>query len=99
MGKGLGHAPPRKRGGHGAASNGRAADLYAKGLAPIISELRAAGHTTPRAISDELSKHKIPAARGGKWHPTTVVRLLARLDRSATLKLAGEAGFEPTPGR
>jgi hypothetical protein len=71
---------PRKRGGHGAASNKRAANLYAKSLPPTISELRAAGHTTPRAISDELSKRKIPAARGGKWHPTTVVRLLARLD-------------------
>ena len=74
-----GLAPLRKRGGHGAESNKRAADLYARSLAPIISELRAAGHTTPRAISDELSKHKVPAARRGKWHPTTVARLLARM--------------------
>jgi hypothetical protein len=80
MGKGRKETSPRKRGGHGAATNKRAADLYAKSLAPAISEFRAAGHITPRAISEELTRRKVPTARGGNWHPTTVVRLLARLD-------------------
>ena len=38
-----------------------------------------AGHTTVRAITAELTRRNVPTARGGKWHPTTVGRLLARL--------------------
>jgi len=34
---------PRKRGGHGASANRRAADLYAYEIAPIIAELKASG--------------------------------------------------------
>jgi hypothetical protein len=70
---------PRKRGGHGASANRRAADLYAHEIAPIIAELNASGIVLPRAIADELRKRQVPTARGGAWHPTTVVRLLARL--------------------
>ena len=70
---------PRKRGGHGALSNRRKADLFAHGIAPIIAELRASGIVLPRAITDELIKRQVPTARGGAWHPTTVARLLIRL--------------------
>ena len=70
---------PRKRGGHGAMANRRAADLYAQSIAPIIVELRASGIVLPRAISDELIKRQVPTSRGGAWHQTTVARLLARL--------------------
>ena len=70
---------PRKRGGHGALANRRAADLYAYKIAPIIAELNASGIVLPRAIADELSKRQVRTARGGTWHPTTVARLLARL--------------------
>ena len=70
---------PRKRGGHGAATNRRKADLFAQSIAPIIKELRASGIVLPRAITDELIKRQVPTARGGAWHPTTVARLLARL--------------------
>jgi hypothetical protein len=70
---------PRKRGGHGATSNRRNADLFAYGIAPIMAELRASGIVLPRAITDELIKRQVPTARGGAWHPTTVARLLIRL--------------------
>jgi hypothetical protein len=69
----------RRRGGHGALSNRRNADLFAHDIAPIISELRATGIVLPRAITDELTKRQVPTARGGAWHPTTVARLLIRL--------------------
>jgi hypothetical protein len=79
VGKGLEEASSRKRGGHGALANKRAADLHAETLDLTIREVRAAGHKTVRAISAELAKRKVPTARGGAWHPTTVLRLLARL--------------------
>jgi hypothetical protein len=62
-------ALPRKRGGHGAWANRRAADLYAYEIAPIIAELKASGIVLPRAIADELRKRRAPTARGGAWHP------------------------------
>ena len=40
VGKGRKEPSPRKRGGHGAATNKRAADLYARSLAPATSSLR-----------------------------------------------------------
>ena len=70
---------PRKRGGHGASANKRAADLYAYDIAPIIAELKASGIVLSRAIADELRKQQVRTARGGSWYPTTVARLLARL--------------------
>ena len=60
-------------------SNRRNADLFAHGIAPIISELSASGIVLPRAITGELIKRRVPTARGGAWHPTTVARLLIRL--------------------
>ena len=32
-----------------------------------------------RALADELNRRRIPAALGGRWHLTTVVRMLTRL--------------------
>jgi hypothetical protein len=65
MGGGRNRASSRKRGGHGALANKQAADLH--------------GHTTARALCQELARRKVPTARGGDWHQTTVKRLLARL--------------------
>jgi hypothetical protein len=70
---------PRKRGGHGASANKRAADLYAYDIAPIIAELKASGIVLPRTTADKLRKRQVRTARGGAWHPTTVARLLTRL--------------------
>jgi hypothetical protein len=79
MGKGHKGASSRKRGGHGALANKQAADLYAKSLDRTIRQLKTAGHTTARALCEELARRQVPTARGGDWHPTTVKRLVARL--------------------
>ena len=55
------------------------ADVRADALGPAIRKLRKAGVVTVRAIAKELNERVIPTPRGGKWHHTTVVRLLTRL--------------------
>lgn len=45
-----------------------------------IVELRSAG-TSLRAISRTLDAEGRPAKRGGAWHPKTVARVVARLER------------------
>lgn len=62
-----------------ARENKAAANAYAKGIAATVREICEAGHTTTRAIRDELNRRKVPTARGGEWHAMTVARLLARL--------------------
>ena len=79
MGTGHNGGSSRKRGGHGALANKQAADLYAKSLDRTIRQLKTAGHTTARALSEELARRQVPTARGGDWHPTTVKRLVTRL--------------------
>jgi hypothetical protein len=73
------HAPISEARGHGPLANKRAADRHAKALAATIREIRGAGYTTRQDICDELNRLKVPTARGGEWHVTTVARLLARL--------------------
>jgi hypothetical protein len=48
-------------------------------LAPTIADLRSTGTTTLKGIADELNNREIPAARGGSWRLTGVLRLLERL--------------------
>ncbi len=55
------------------------ADQHAKNLRSIIQEMREAGITSVRGMTEELFKRDVLTARGGEWHPTSVVRLLARL--------------------
>ncbi len=58
-----------------AVSEGRAVDL-----APVITELQAAGVTSLGGLARELTERGIPTARGGtKWTPVQVSRVLARL--------------------
>ena len=64
----------------GLASN-QAADARAKALAPRIRALQAQGPVTLKAIARELNEREIPTALTGKWHPTSVSRLLRRLER------------------
>jgi hypothetical protein len=59
----------------------QASDARAKALASTIRELRTAGLVSNKAITHELNLRQIPAARGGKWHRTSVDRLLHRLER------------------
>jgi hypothetical protein len=57
----------------------RAADARAKALAPTIRALQGKGLVSLKSIARELDEQGIPAARGGKWHLTSVTRLVERL--------------------
>jgi hypothetical protein len=61
--------------------NKRPADARAEVSGPTIRKLRKAGFASVQAIARELNKRGIPTPQGGKWHLTTVSRLLERLDR------------------
>jgi DNA invertase Pin-like site-specific DNA recombinase len=56
-----------------AKASNRAADLL-----PIITDLRASGATTLQALADGLNDRGIPTARGGKWSPVQVQRVMAQ---------------------
>jgi Recombinase len=75
-------------------NNGRAkkhaADARAKALAATIAKLRKAGFVSINAIARELSEREIPTAQGGKWHATSVGRLLHRLERLESSRTAGD---------
>lgn len=59
----------------------QAADARADALAPTIRDLRTAGFVSINAIARGLNEREIPTARCGKWHRTSVSRLLHRLER------------------
>ena len=52
------------------------ADRFAANVLPIVKQIQAAGITTLAGIADALNARGIRAARGGRWHPTTVQNLL-----------------------
>jgi hypothetical protein len=58
------------------------AQEHASNLRAIVEDIRAQGITSIRKIAEELNNRAILAPRGGEWQPTTVVRLLARLEVS-----------------
>jgi DNA invertase Pin-like site-specific DNA recombinase len=53
------------------------------GFRGIIEDIKRAGITSVRAVTEELNRQGIRAPRGGEWHPTAVARLLIRLPQSA----------------
>ena len=59
-----------------------AADRRATDLGPIVSRLQQCGSTTPSAIARSLNAQGVLTARGKTWHPSTVLNLLARLERA-----------------
>lgn len=64
-----------------AEQNKRAAENFARKLAPELVDLKTKGIITVRAIAKELNKKKIKTfRRNGRWHPTTVHNLLNRLN-------------------
>lgn len=74
--------------GHrGSAKGGEAvkakADARAEGLADVVRGKRAEGLSFAR-IADYLNAKGYLTARRGRWHPTTVKNLLARLDGMAS---------------
>lgn len=59
-------------------ATGRASDY-----AETIADIRAGGANSLPTIAAELNARGIITARGGKWHPSSVRNLLARLDNIA----------------
>ena len=60
------------------------ADKRAVMLRPILEDIQAEGITSVRGVAEELNARGILTARGGDWHPTSVVRLLDRLKGGAS---------------
>jgi ribosomal protein S19E (S16A) len=75
----------------------RRAELHAATYASIIQELRSAGFVSRRAVADELNRRAVPTARGGRWHYTTVGRMLTRL--GMTVAGTGQANKRAADGR
>ena len=55
------------------------AQEHATNLRSILDDIRGEGIISIRKIAEEFDRRGILAPRGGEWQPTTVVRLLARL--------------------
>jgi DNA invertase Pin-like site-specific DNA recombinase len=72
-----------KRAGKGGAALRAAvsanAAAFAADLAPVIEDIRAAGHTSLRAIAAELTARGIRTRRGGEWGVGNVKDLLQRI--------------------
>lgn len=56
------------------------ADAFAQELAPVVTALRSAGHTSLRAIAEELNRRGIRTRRGASWHVSNVKNLIDRLE-------------------
>ena len=56
---------------------------HALNLSSIVDDIRAQGITSVRKTAEELNERGILAPRGGAWQPTTVIRLLDRLEATA----------------
>jgi len=61
------------------ASISAAASSRAESLRPVIDELRSNGINSLGKLAASLNEGGFVTARGGKWHPTSVRNLLARL--------------------
>jgi DNA invertase Pin-like site-specific DNA recombinase len=64
----------------GVAAVKAAADRHAQEVAPIVHDIQASGATTLLGIAGELNARGILTSRRGKWHATTVKRVLEKLD-------------------
>ena len=55
------------------------ADRFAEGLAPVLIDIRSAGHLSLRAMATQLNRRGMRTRRGGAWQVSNVRNLLARL--------------------
>ena len=55
------------------------ADQFAADLVAVVADIRAAGHSSLRAIATELTNRGIQTRRGGAWQVSNVLGLLGRL--------------------
>jgi len=72
-----------KLGSHGAvlgAENRKKAFATLEAVRPVLKEIEASGINTVRGISEELNKRNVATPAGGRWHPTSVHRLLSRMN-------------------
>ncbi|MCW0221501.1 MAG: recombinase family protein [Prosthecobacter sp.] len=65
--------------------NSQEAVTRAHDLKNTVSSLHAAGFVTVRSLACELNKQGIRTAQNRKWHPTTVHRMLKRLQTQSVL--------------
>jgi DNA invertase Pin-like site-specific DNA recombinase len=56
------------------------ADRFARSVAPTIREIRRSGVMSARAIARELTKRRVPTARGGDWTAVQVGAILTRVE-------------------
>ena len=61
------------------AAVARNADDYARDLAPVLQDIRDAGHVSLRAMAAELNRRGMMTRRGGKWQVSNVLGLVKRL--------------------
>ncbi len=58
----------------------RNADAFAEDLRDAVDAIRSEGHTTLRALAEQLNIRGIRTRRGGHWHVSTVQNLLVRTE-------------------
>jgi len=56
------------------------ADALAESLAPLVRQLQHEGHTTLRALAEELNARGMRTRRGGQWHVSTVRNVLEQIE-------------------
>jgi DNA invertase Pin-like site-specific DNA recombinase len=81
LGNPNGAAALRRAGKGGAplrAAVTRNADAFAADLAGVLADIRAEGHTTLRAMAEELNRRGIRTRRGGRWWVSNVKGVLGR---------------------
>ena len=89
-----------RRAGRGAAALRAAvtanalAHAQALALAPVIAQLQTEGHTTLRAIANELNASGMQIRRGGRWHVSTVCNLLLRTRNGNASRSSGKRRAE-----
>ncbi len=57
------------------------ADEFAQRIWPVIRGLQADGHTTQKAIAEQLNILQVPTARGGRWANVQVGHIIRRIGR------------------
>jgi DNA invertase Pin-like site-specific DNA recombinase len=82
LGNPNGAAALRRAGKGGVALRAKVAanaDRFAEDLVPVLQDIRSAGHTSLRAIADELTRRGMRTRRGGRWSVSNVRALLTRM--------------------
>ena len=67
------------------AAIARNANRHARDLAAVVADIQDAGHTSLGAMANELNAGGMLTRRGGRWHKSTVINLLDRLEQRADL--------------